>query len=143
MLEKAGEAFASINRCLSGLYAENVFIAPDRAIQLAELGLKFLRRLGWLAKEAGKLEKALWILTPKAHALHHMFLEDMLLPARRGVHPMNPLATSVQMDEDCVGRHNQTIRRTDPRLCSKRCIERALEAGYDEYVKAGYLRPQS
>ena len=143
MLEKAGEAFAAINACLAALYKENVFIPAERAILIAENGLRCLRRLGWLAKEAVKLQRALWMLTPKAHALHHLFLEDMLKPALQGLQPINVLVFSTQLDEDFVGKQSRLSRRTDPRTVSKRCLERFLQSSYAEYVKAKYIRPQS
>ena len=143
MLEKAGEAFAAINACLAALYTENVFIPADRAVVIAENGLKFLRRLAWLAKEAVKQQRALWLLTPKAHALHHLFLEDMLKPALEGRQPLNVLLFSTQLDEDFVGKQSRVSRRTDPRTVSKRCLERFLQSSYAEYVKARYIIPQS
>ena len=143
MLQKAGEAFAAINACLAALYQETLFIPADRAVVIAENGLRFLRRLGWLAKEAVKQRRALWLLTPKAHALHHLFLEDMLKPALEGHKPLNVLLFSTQMDEDFVGKQSRVSRRTDPRTVSKRCLERFLVSSYAEYVKARYIIPRS
>ncbi|CAE7621207.1 unnamed protein product [Symbiodinium sp. CCMP2456] len=143
MLEKAAEAVVSMNKCLSALYASDMFIEPGRAAQIAEDGLRFLRRLAWLAKQAAKEQRALWLLTPKTHVIHHLLLEDLLLPARQGIWPMNPLSWSVQMDEDFVGFSSRLARRVDPRTCSKRCIERYLYAAYAQYVKAKYIIPRS
>ncbi|CAE7278653.1 unnamed protein product, partial [Symbiodinium sp. CCMP2456] len=103
MLAKAAEAVQSINKFFSALYASDLFLEPGRAVQIAEDGLRFLRRLAWLAKQAGKDQRALWLLTPKVHIMHHLLLSDLLLPAKRGIWPMNVLACSVQMDEDFVG----------------------------------------
>ena len=80
-----------MNKCLSALYASDLFMEPGRAIEIAEDGLRFLRRLAWLAKQAAKDQRALWLLTPKTHIIHHLLLEDLLLPARQGNWPMNPL----------------------------------------------------
>ncbi|CAE7292132.1 unnamed protein product [Symbiodinium sp. CCMP2592] len=143
MLQKAAEAIQSINKCLAALYASDLFIEPGRAIQIAEDGLRFLRRLAWLAKQAAKDGRALWLLTPKTHIMHHLLLEDLLLPARKGISPFNPLCWSVQMDEDFVGFSSRLARRVDPRTCSKRCIERYLYAAYAQYVKAKYIVPRS
>lgn len=144
MLDKAGEAIKSMNSCLSSLYASDVFISPPAAaVVIAEQGLKFLRRLSWLARAAVNEGRTLWLLTPKAHAVHHLFLEDMLLPAQRGLCPMNPLTLSVQLDEDAVGKASRLARRVDPRTCSLRCLQRYLCAAYSEYVKARYIIPRS
>ena len=143
MLEKAAEAIQSMNKCLSALYASDLFMEPGRAIEIAEDGLRFLRRLAWLAKQAAKDQRALWLLTPKTHIIHHLLLEDLLLPARQGNWPMNPLSWSVQMGEDFVGFSSRLGRRVDPRTCSKRCIERYLYAAYAQYVKAKYIIPRS
>ena len=85
-----------MNSCLSSLYAADLFLDPSKAVETAEHGLRFLRRLSWLAKHALNEQRTLWLLTPKAHILHHLFLEDMLLPALRGVSPLNALGLSVR-----------------------------------------------
>ena len=139
MLAKAAEAVQSINRFFSALYASDLYLEPGRAIEIAEDGLRFMRRLAWLAKQATKDERALWLLTPKVHIMHHLLLKDMLLPAQHGISPMNVLAWSVQMDEDFVGVSSRLARRVDARTCAKRCIERYLLAAYAQYVKAKYL----
>ena len=140
MLEKAGEAVTAMNFCLSSLYASDVFVEPPaRAIDIAEHGLKFLRRLQWLAKDAIKCGQALWLLTPKCHIIHHLLLEDMLIPALRGISPCNPLSFSVQQDEDFIGKASRLSRKVDPRTCSKRCIERYLCSAYAEYVKIKFI----
>ncbi|CAE7550167.1 unnamed protein product [Symbiodinium necroappetens] len=60
MLAKAAEAVQSINRFFSALYASDLYLEPGRAIEIAEDGLRFMRRLAWLAKQATKDERALW-----------------------------------------------------------------------------------
>ena len=114
MLEKAGEAVTAMNFCLSSLYASDVFVEPPaRAIDIAEHGLKFLRRLQWLAKDAIKCGQALWLLTPKCHIIHHLLLEDMLIPALRGLSPCNPLSFSVQQDDNFIGKASRKGRSTN------------------------------
>ena len=110
MLAKAAEAVQSINRFFSALHASDLYLEPGRAIEIAEDGLRFMRRLAWLAKQATKDERALWLLTPKVHIMHHLLLKDMLLPAQQGISPMNVLAWSVQMDEDFVGVSSRLAR---------------------------------
>ncbi|CAE7499850.1 unnamed protein product [Symbiodinium sp. KB8] len=63
MLQKAGEAAKAINFCVASLYASDVFVYPPlHAVAVAEHGLRFLRRLQWLAKEGIKRNDALWLL---------------------------------------------------------------------------------
>ena len=143
MLEKAGEAIKAMNSCLSSLYAADLFLDPSKAVETAEHGLRFLRRLSWLAKHALNEQRTLWLLTPKAHILHHLFLEDMLLPALRGVSPLNALGLSVQMDEDFICKGSRLARRVDPRTCSKRVLQRYLCSAYAEYIKTKYILPRS
>ena len=143
MLVKAGEAAVAINRYFRELYNADAFIPPTEAVALAEQGLRFLRRFAWLGSQAMLQGRRLWLLTPKAHILHHLMLEDTLMPAREGKAPMNVLCFSCQQDEDFVGRPSRLSRRTDPRLVSRRCIQRHLESSYAEFVKAGYIKPQT
>ena len=137
------EAAAAMNSCLKSLYLSDLFIPPDEAVEIAEAGLKFLRRLAWLAKHAQDSHKCLFLLTPKAHAAHHILLEDLLLNARKGLSPLNPIALSVQMDEDYLGFAARLSRRVEPRKCSIRCIQRFLQQCYHEFVKAGLIIPRT
>ena len=143
MLVKAGEAATAVNLFFRELYKAEVFIPPESAIHISENGLRFLRRFAWLSKEAMKLERALWLLTPKAHALHHLILEDTLLPAKQGISPMNILCFSTQQDEDFIGRPSRLSRKVEPRKACRRVIERHLESSYAEFCKAGYIIPSA
>ena len=143
MLVKAGEAASAMNAFFRDLYLAEVFIPPAVAIPMAESGLRFLRRFAWLSAQALKLRKALWLLTPKAHVLHHLLLEDTLLPAKQGKAPLNILCHSVQQDEDFIGRPSRLSRKVEPRHASLRCIQRHLESSYSEFVKAGYIIPDA
>ena len=142
MLVKAGEAASAMNAFFRDLLAE-VFIPPAAAIPMAESGLRFLRRFAWLSAHALKLQKALWLLTPKAHVLHHLLLDDTLIPAKQGKPPLSILCHSVQQDEDFTGRPSRLSRKVEPRQASLRCIQRHLESAYSEFVKAGYIIPSA
>ena len=142
MLDKAYEAVVALNGCMKGLYCADLFVPPDEAKAIAENGLRFLRRMAWLSQRAKVNDQSLWLLTPKMHALHHLLLEDMLLPAQAGKAPMNPVGLSTQQDEDFIGKNSRVSRKVDPRTCSKRCIQRFMQASYAEYVKAGHILPR-
>ena len=139
MLQKAAEAVTAINECFRGLYTSNVFIPAADSVRIAENGLRFLRRMAWLAKEASRQGQNLWLLTPKAHILHHLFLEDMLVPGLADRTTINPLTFCCQQDEDFIGKVSRTSRKVDPRVVSKRCIQRFLKSAYDEYIRAKYI----
>ena len=142
VLVKAAEASCAINSCFRSLYESGAFIPAEEAVSIAEQGLRFLRRFAWLAQRAEANGQALFLLTPKCHALHHIFLEDMLAHAKKGLSPLNPICTSVQMDEDFLGFASRISRRVEPRRCVERCIQRHLQASYTEFVKARYIIPR-
>ena len=138
-LQLVKEAAEAINGCIAGLYSEDVFMPASRAHELGELGLRFLRRYQTLAKQAVEASRTFWILLPKHHALHHLFLQDLVLASQSSPTVLNPVCFSVQMSEDFIGRNSRTSRRVHPSLCSQRVIERHLQLAYREYVKQGYL----
>ena len=73
MLVKSGEAFAAINSCLRGLYSSDLFIPVTSALSIAQDGMKFLRRLAWLAKKSPRGEPGpLPVDTQSAHFAPHI-----------------------------------------------------------------------
>ena len=138
MIKKAGEAASAINSCFKAMYEAEAFIQPQQAEDIAERGLRFLRRYSWLAKQAQETSQSLFLLTPKARSLHHIML-DLLVPAKRGAAPLNPICYSCQMDEDFLGYAARLSRRCEPRRCSERVIQRHLQGCYAKFVKAKYI----
>ena len=61
-----------------------------------------MRRYNKMALKSLERGQRLWIVHPKTHALYHLIV-DMLDAADRGP-VLNVLCTSVQMDDDIIGR---------------------------------------
>ena len=142
-LVKCGEAARAINAFLRGLYTSDLWIEPAEAQRLGELGVKFLRRYSNLAALAHRDKKALFVLQPKMHVLHHCFLA-MIDFGQRGISVLSPLALSVQPDEDFIGRPSRLSRRVSPRqVVMDRVLSRYMQACFEHWVSAGWLiRPE-
>lgn len=137
MLRLGGEAAAALNQCLKILYHGEAWLTEHDAWQAGELGLKFLRRYGRLARIAHGLGRKLWVVMPKAHACHHLFL-DLLRGSQRGP-TWNPITLSVQQDEDFIGRGSRLSRHVSHKVVAVRTVDRYLMSAYAEFMAAGYL----
>lgn len=119
------EAASTINQCLSGVYHAGIFIPSCQAITLAKQGLLFLTRYKELAEIAYSRKQRRFPFVPKGHYLHHQFL-DMLHQGQRCPFAMNILVFACQPQEDFVGKPSRISRRTNPRTCHRRVIERVF-----------------
>ena len=139
MLLLAKEGMEAIDLCITGLYESDAFLSPEVAKNLGEQGLRFLRRYNSLARLSVDRGRTLFALQPKHHALHHLFLQDLLIAGEKFSSIVNPIVFSVQLSEDFIGQNSRTSRRVHPNQCAQRCIERHLQLAYKQYVRAGYL----
>ena len=64
-------------------------------------------------------------LVPKLHFIHHTALE-VIHQSARASWAVNPLALSVQQQEDWVGRPSRVSRRVNPRKLMDRLADRTL-----------------
>ena len=82
--------------------------------------------LGPLWAQASLLQNRLrFPLMPKIHYLHHGF-RDMLVLSRQHPWVPNMLHSSVQLDEDMVGRVARLSRRVGSHLLMRRTLQRYL-----------------
>ena len=140
LLPMVGQAACAINECFRILYRSPLFLEPSVAAQVAGLGLRFLRRYGHLAASAQEASLSLFVMMPKTHPLHHIFLE-LLWSSEKGTPRLSPLAVSVQCDEDFIGRPSRLSRRvTGKRPVLQRVVERYLQSCYSAWEDAGYIR---
>ena len=137
MLALAGQAAVAINKAVRLMYTSGAWMEQATAGECADLGLRFLRRYNSLALLAHAQNKRLWLVMPKAHALHHLFLH--LLQQSNVGRCFNLICTSVQQDEDFIGRNSRLSRHVSTLTCAQRVMERHLQACYAQYVEAGYL----
>lgn len=138
-LQLVKEATMAIQACVRGLYTEQLWLKPASAGLIANEGMRFLRRYSELALEAQRAGRLLFIIQPKHHALHHMLI-TLWDDSQRGIESLNPLATSVQQDEDFIGRGSRLSRRvTSMKPALERTMQRYLTAAFHEFTSAGFL----
>ena len=139
LLQLAGEACVAINRCLELMYENEVILEPAVASQIGGYGMRFLRRYGEMATLAKQANRALFIIMPKHHVIQKMMI-SLLHRAEQGLPSLNPIAVSVQQDEDFIGRPSRLSRRVTSRApVMVRLMRRYLQAAYAQYIDAGYL----
>lgn len=129
LLPAAAQAEATdvINKCLSGLYREGLFIRLERAEPIALQGLQFLRLYSQLALLVYQRGQKRFPLAPKGHYLHHQFL-TLLQQARSCQWGLNPLCFAVQQQEDFIGKPSRLCRRVSAKTASLRVIQRTFLA---------------
>lgn len=131
-------AAMSINRFLSGVYRENVWISSQRAQVLVTLGADFLRMYGEAVRVCFEQRRALFLLMPNLHRLAHI-IDDLSEQSKRATYCINPCLYSCQSDEDFVGRPSRISRRVSIMTTIERTLLRCLECSYSHYVQAGLL----
>ena len=136
-LQLAGEAAEAINCFISKLYHGGAFLSPSEAKEAGEFGMRFLRRYNSLAVQAHRNGQRFWLIMPKAHAMHHLIL-GLLNNSQTGL-CLNPLCTSVQQDEDYIGRGSRLSRHVSSVTCAERVVSRHLQSVYNKFVECGYL----
>ena len=116
-------ATCSANEFLRGLYAEGLFIGPRHAAYLAKCGFRFLKAYMWLATASYERKLPRFPFQPKFHYVHHLVWDLQQYSSQR-IWALNPICTSVQMQEDLVGRVARVSRRVSPITVSLRTLER-------------------
>eukprot|EP00438_Fugacium_kawagutii_P025473 Skav203879 [mRNA] locus=scaffold252:78020:79714:+ [translate_table: standard] len=144
MLQLSGRAAVYINTCFRAMYKSDAWLSPPQARKIGNDGLKFLKAYATLARMAHDRGRMLWILQPKHHALHHIFV-NMVLSADNGP-VLNAVCFGTQPDEDFIGRPSRLSRRVTaiPEQCCKRVVSRYLQNCYSQWLKVGLIvRPQA
>ena len=143
LLLKAAEATSAMNECLRMLYQnDSVFLPPDIAHPIAELGIRFLRRYSALAKLAYDRNQSLFSFIPKCHAVQHIFVK-LHLQAESNLPSLHPLCHGVQQDEDFVGRPSRLSRRVGVQRATERVLQRYLQDAYSKFVESRMIRVSS
>lgn len=137
LLELTGQACVAANMFLGILYRSDAWLEPSAATQAAGFGFRFLRRYLQCALISYQRGDRLFIIQPKAHAFHHLCV-DLAEGARRGP-TLNTICTSVQMDEDFIGRGSRLSRHVNEKHVAERVVNRYLQACYAQWVECGYF----
>ncbi len=119
------ESTKAMNACVSALYGNGFWIPSADARVIANQGMVFLQGYEKCINLAYARKLNRFTIMPKLHMLHHTFL-NMLQQADTSDWVLNPLAESVQMDEDFIGRPSRISRRVNIRLAPLRTLQRYL-----------------
>lgn len=139
LLKGVKEAVIAINQCFRRMYRCDLWLSPGEAGEISGQAFRFLRRYAELTEQSSLRGMNLFSLTPKIHVIQKVFLR-VHAAASSNTKCLNPLAVSVQQDEDFIGRPSRLSRRvTGSRLASQRVIHRYLQACHPQWIKAGYL----
>ena len=107
--EEALSGVVSANRCFHLLYEAGFWMPASAASEAGEHGMRFcMLMLGLLGLRCRRPIKI--PMVPKSHYLHHSF-RALVLAARSCKFVVNALATSVQLDEDFIGKVSRVSRR--------------------------------
>ena len=133
-------ATKSINEAFRVLYNGGVWLSAAEARAAGAAGLLFLRMYAGLAASALESGRSRFPITPKAHYLHHAFLDLYNMSSRFPWVP-SPIMFSVQIDEDFIGKVSRASRRVGTLKQMERTIGRykvgAWLAMFDEEGKEG------
>lgn len=114
------------------VYKHGLFLAPDCALRLYEVGHAFVVGYSTLAHKAMANRLCLFALIPKLHFQCHTLVELRLqIESGSGI-SLSPVCFDCCMNEDVVGRLSRLSRRSDTRVTFERVLSWWL-------VKAGLL----
>ena len=119
------KGIAPLNQALAYLYSSGFWVPAWRGAAVANCFFTFLRCYQRLAFLTVRMRKARFALIPKLHSLHH-FAVRLRQDASKGAWVINCLSTSVQMQEDFVGRPSRVSRRVDIRRLHRNTLLRCL-----------------
>lgn len=128
------EAAEAIDFFWKGVYSHGLWITAKHAIPLANAGFVFLQTHSRLAKLSLDLHECRYMQMPKLHLLFHIFY-SMLSQARSCGFCFNPIADTVQQDEDLVGQLSRMTRRVAQRKMSLRSLEAYLVRLQEDWQK--------
>ena len=107
---KIFQAIVQINIAFGIMYRGGVWLSSEEARGAGEAGLAFLTCYAQLASSTLSAGRCRFAYTPKCHYIHHAFL-SMYRNADKYTWSVNPVAYSVQIDEDFVGKISRHARR--------------------------------
>ena len=128
-----GVATRMANSLMRGLYHAGVWIPSATAAALASRGFQFLSSYTRLAKISFQRRLQRFCLIPKLHFVHHLIweLHQQSLVADWC---LSPLAFSVQMQEDFIGKPSRISRRVSAKQKqSLRTLQRVLLSMFAEF----------
>ena len=119
-----------MNDFLSAVYAKGFWLRSEDGKRLGEWLKRFLgcyARCAHLCMTGHAKHQLRFTMIPKVHFLDHIGTR-MVKDSAKAMWIINPVAESVQMQEDYIGRPARLSRRVNPRLVHQRVLDRSLLA---------------
>ena len=131
LTEEMLRGIKSVNESFRILYRSGFWLTAREASDAGRMGMAFLRSYALLADATLKAQRNRYPLVPKLHYCHHAW-RSLVISAEVNRWPWipNPLGTSVQLDEDFIGRVARWSRRVGEQLVMKRTVQRYLVAAH-------------
>ena len=121
---------------MRGLYRSGLFIKLDRARDISNSGLLFLRSYAICASMAFARGARRFCMVPKLHFFNHILLElRQQSESKTARWACNPLTYSVQLQEGFIGRPSRLSRRVSARKHAVRTLQRVLACMHAEYKR--------
>lgn len=114
-----------MNLALAKMYNSGFWLPSAIGIALSKQLFFFLQAYHYLASAALQQGKRRFSLMPKLHYLCHAAV-DLKNQSQNSAWCRNPLGTSVQVQEDFIGRPSRVSRRVDVRQVHKNTMNRCL-----------------
>ena len=114
-----------INTAFAFMYNHGFWLRSADGVKLAKWLLVFLQCYDSCAKIALSEATPRFSIMPKIHMLMHSIL-PLFDQASKGRWVISPLAYSVQVQEDFIGRPSRLSRRTSPRSMHLNVVNRML-----------------
>ena len=95
---------------------------------MVDTGYMYLKCYAKLAKLALDEKQCLFMMKPKIHYWCEIVFKLQKFIDAGCAHMINPLAESVELDEDWIGRVARLSKAVSPRLLERRSTERVLTA---------------
>ena len=113
-----------MNTAFAFMYSAGFWLRDFQARTLSKLLMVFLQKFQLAAYECLQSGKHRFKLVPKVHMIHHAAFRLQQQSTRMWA--INPIAESVQVQEDYIGRPSRLSRRVNIRRLHQRVTERSL-----------------
>ena len=120
---------------MSFMYSSGFWLERTKGVKLGQWLQVFVYCYGHCAAIAFGEGKNRWALIPKLHFIQHEAVRLMHAPSDLKW-LVSPLATSVQVQEDMVGRPSRLSRRVAVPQLHRRVLDRSLISAYAAIVKS-------
>ncbi|CAE7230697.1 unnamed protein product [Symbiodinium pilosum] len=122
-LEVIYDGLVAINKFMSSIYHQPLWVEAVDAGQIADLGMDFMKAFNHAAAESLNLGVPRFKIMPKFHFFAHL-VHYMRKACSKGDPSLNVLAYSCQLDEDFIGRISGQSRQVSIRTVHERSIQR-------------------